>query len=1453
MPENFDPYYEWLGIPPKDQPPNHYRLLGIEVFEPNLNVIERAADRQMGHVRTFQSGKHSRASQELLNRLSAAKVCLLNPQKKAEYDTELRAALAPARDLLPEEIPLDPALLIPTPADPFDVGPRATDRSVNSRPSDGLLVTVTTKRHRHSHAVPRVKIALVGVVTIVVAAVLIGTVVAVLLRSEKPSASSQPGKQPAEKPTSLGGETSPLPSSTAGSSPTVPTSPTAFVNEFQQPPSDPTGGNSWPSPPEALVNKLASSFGTLHDDFAMSQTTDISEFLAVAPALRPLGYVPIRVRPYSDGPQVCVASVWARVGLPWRLVCGLPADEITKANEGFKAQGFMPIDVAGWTTGGTSQFSALWLKAPQPRPTELFVGVLQSEHENRGRTLGSSGMMCQTRNRFSENGQWRVNAIWVQRDARRQGWGHTGGLESYRQNLTKGLPFEVSISMDSSRRPVYIGQLLWQDNRRFAESSGLSPPEHWQACQYFVEQGLRPLAISAAVGQPGAPATTASIWVETAAWPFPDSPARAVSLADVTTLNESESKPQDPPPSETWPAPPDASRQRIVSGKGLLHEQFAFCQTMPLAEFIETVRELRNSGYRPIRARPYEVNGTVQVAGVWSRDGLPWRIVTGVTRPEFEQAHSLLESEGFVPIDLSGWASESEFYTGLWAKLDSAIPSRLAIGLTKEEHEQLFAEVKETGYVPRAHWRFPLADGQLRYCSIFLKPPVRPTCFLFGGTFSYFTNQVGQGMPIDAGHFREGGGLRLGGIVLTGDKRQFVESHSETVDEHLKRCEQFVQQGLKPLVISVAGRLEDNQLAAASVWVESSVGTFPELKNKATTSPVASNSGGSSTPAKAPVKAKLPAPTTAQIDAAAARVRDALKSRVAANNTPVKQIAFSAALVGDARDAADPATKFAFLLKARDVAVESGDAWAALRALDALTESFDVDPWALRSEMIEKVAQKAKTEGARRLLAEAALSLSHEASVEAKFDVAEKMISPARRVKDLARVAAARAKLLTQQKQLAQSAEEARITLDQTPDDAAANLIFGRFLCFVKEDWTEGLIHLSKGSDPALAEIAQQELAGPVSPREQFSLSEKWIAWATKNNAEESSAAWRRAQHWLSQAIPLLTGPLKTRAVEHSQNAVAKITQSGEVQRNWRGRDQSPGDVMRLSGHTGGVTTLAASRSSRWLVSGSRDDTVRVWDLTLGTELSRITTTVNDVSSLALLPDEQTLILVGQNTKVMTASLTAAAELGGFDVKSSVQDIVMSADGRRLLLTIPGPQGNVIVSETNGTGQIPLPIKTNIRAIDLSRSGTLAAVADENNVVHLWDLRRPGDSAALNGFASTVCDVAISPNEELVAGCYSEGVVLWNANTRQELSRITVPRGALRIGFTLDSRRLIVSSTTNDLSVLDVRQGTMVASLTARNTGAAVSSCDALVVLPDGHGAVTAGYDGAMIVWRLPD
>ncbi len=90
----FDPYHKWLGIPPKDQPPHHYRLLGLDLFEDDPDVIANAADQRMSHVRSFQTGTYQAVTQKLLNQLAAARVCLLNTTKRAAYDEALRARLA---------------------------------------------------------------------------------------------------------------------------------------------------------------------------------------------------------------------------------------------------------------------------------------------------------------------------------------------------------------------------------------------------------------------------------------------------------------------------------------------------------------------------------------------------------------------------------------------------------------------------------------------------------------------------------------------------------------------------------------------------------------------------------------------------------------------------------------------------------------------------------------------------------------------------------------------------------------------------------------------------------------------------------------------------------------------------------------------------------------------------------------------------------------------------------------------------------------------------------------------------------------------------------------------------------------------------------------------------------------------------------------------------------------
>ena len=63
MDQAFDPYRKWLGIPASDQPAHHYRLLGIDLFENDADVISNAADGRMAQVKNFQTGNYAVYSQ----------------------------------------------------------------------------------------------------------------------------------------------------------------------------------------------------------------------------------------------------------------------------------------------------------------------------------------------------------------------------------------------------------------------------------------------------------------------------------------------------------------------------------------------------------------------------------------------------------------------------------------------------------------------------------------------------------------------------------------------------------------------------------------------------------------------------------------------------------------------------------------------------------------------------------------------------------------------------------------------------------------------------------------------------------------------------------------------------------------------------------------------------------------------------------------------------------------------------------------------------------------------------------------------------------------------------------------------------------------------------------------------------------------------------------------------
>lgn len=222
----FDPYHKWLGIPPQEQPPHHYRLLGIAAFESDVDVIESAAEQRMAHVRARQTGAYGALTQKLLNEISAASTLLLDAQRKRAYDDNLRASL-PAKSMRPH-VPVAKPLSQP----PQFQSTSAVRTSQNSRPASRHLI---------------VGICAVGALGLMAAAVVAG--LAFQRNGENPVASAN--QKSASSRRDGVASTAPNSSAMPGQPPLSTTSDVDTDGNRTTPPQDPEIEAPVPTPPEA--------------------------------------------------------------------------------------------------------------------------------------------------------------------------------------------------------------------------------------------------------------------------------------------------------------------------------------------------------------------------------------------------------------------------------------------------------------------------------------------------------------------------------------------------------------------------------------------------------------------------------------------------------------------------------------------------------------------------------------------------------------------------------------------------------------------------------------------------------------------------------------------------------------------------------------------------------------------------------------------------------------------------------------------------------------------------------------------------------------------------------------------------------------------------------------------------------------------------------------------------
>ncbi|WP_225859463.1 nSTAND1 domain-containing NTPase [Streptomyces albicerus] len=311
--------------------------------------------------------------------------------------------------------------------------------------------------------------------------------------------------------------------------------------------------------------------------------------------------------------------------------------------------------------------------------------------------------------------------------------------------------------------------------------------------------------------------------------------------------------------------------------------------------------------------------------------------------------------------------------------------------------------------------------------------------------------------------------------------------------------------------------------------------------------------------------------------------------------------------------------------------------------------------------------------------------------------------------------------------------------------------------------------------------------------------------------------------------------------------------------------------ATRLAGHTDNVNAVAYRPDSRTLVTGSNDDTARLWNITdphRPRPLATLNGHTEKVSHAAFSSDGRTLATASWDDTARLWDVTdpdrphLLAVLRGH--AGDVNAVAFSPDGRTLATA--GTDGTVRLWDrtdprrphTANTLPGRNDAKRAIVSVAFSPDGHTLATAVFDNTVRLWTLAASGrvrDSATLTGHTAAVSGVAFSPDGKMLASAsWDRTVRLWNLTDPggpARLASLTGHADGLRsVAISPDGNTLASASMDQTVGVWDIsdpRRPSRPAMLTG-HTDAAVF----VAFSPDGRTLASAGDDQTARLWDLP-
>ncbi|KAJ5588741.1 hypothetical protein N7537_011419 [Penicillium hordei] len=293
-------------------------------------------------------------------------------------------------------------------------------------------------------------------------------------------------------------------------------------------------------------------------------------------------------------------------------------------------------------------------------------------------------------------------------------------------------------------------------------------------------------------------------------------------------------------------------------------------------------------------------------------------------------------------------------------------------------------------------------------------------------------------------------------------------------------------------------------------------------------------------------------------------------------------------------------------------------------------------------------------------------------------------------------------------------------------------------------------------------------------------------------------------------------------------------------------KDWSP-CLQTLEGHSSSVNSIAWSQDRSRLASGSKDNTVRIWDPATGQCVSTLEGHSGSVNSIAWSQDESRLASASDDKTVRIwdpATGQCASTLEGHS--HWVNSIAWSQDGSRLAsasftnaVRIWDPATGQCASTLEGYSHL-------VNSIAWSQDRIRLASASFNNAVRIWDPATGQCVSTLEGHSDWVNFIAWSQDGSRLASASSDNTVrIWDPVTGQCVSTLEGHSHWVNsIAWSQDGSRLASASGDNTVRIWDPATAQCASSLVGHSRGV-----KSIAWSQDGIRLASGSVDNTVRIW----